>query len=49
MDPNGSDPGGMCQLTKKKYTTEANVQLKKDHEIKIKTVREAIRGTVKVD
>lgn len=30
MDPNGSDPGGMCQLTKQKtQTTEANVQLKK--------------------
>lgn len=51
MDPNGYDPGGMCQLTKNKYkhTTEANVQLKKDHKIKIKTVREAICGTVKVD
>lgn len=36
-------------VKKKKNTTEANVQLKKDHKIKIKTVREATYGKVKVD
>lgn len=41
MDPNGSDPGGMCQLTQNQ-ATEANVHLKKDHKVEIKTVGEAM-------
>lgn len=36
MDPNGADPGGICQLTQKKKKSEANVHLNK---VKIKTER----------
>lgn len=45
MDPNGSDPGGMCQLTQ----NQANVRLKKDHKVDIKTVGEAIQGKARTD